>query len=90
MQKINLAQKLSSRKLWAMVAAFVSGMIVALGGAATTAETVAGLIVSGGGLIAYIVTEGIVDAAAAGAEKEYVVLGESEIAQFDAMADDLK
>ena len=90
MQKINWVQKLSSRKLWAAAAAFIAGLIVAFGGGADTAETVSGCIMSGGALIAYIVAEGWIDASAAGAAKEYVVMGESEIAHLDAMVDDRK
>jgi len=60
--KINWAQKLSSRKLWMAVAAFVSGLILAFGGDENTAQTVSGCIMSGASVIAYIVAEGLVDA----------------------------
>ena len=54
--------KLTSRKLWVAVAAFVSGLIVAFGGNAETAETVTGLIMAGATAVAYIFAEGLVDA----------------------------
>lgn len=62
--KQNIIRKLTSRKLWAAVAAFVAALIVAFGGDAETAETVTGLIMAGAAAIAYIVAEGLVDAAA--------------------------
>ena len=61
--KIDWVRKLTSRKLWVAVAAFVTGIVVAFGGAAETAETVSGLIMSGAAAIAYIIGEGLTDAA---------------------------
>lgn len=55
-------RKLSSRKLWLAVAAFVAGLIVAFGGTAETAETVSGCIMSGAAVLGYIVAEGLADA----------------------------
>lgn len=63
MTKADIIRKLTSRKLWVAVAAFVSGLIVALDGDSTTAETVSGLILQGGAVIAYIIAEGWADAA---------------------------
>jgi hypothetical protein len=68
--KINWVQKLTSRKLWMALAAFVSGLIVALGGDENTAQTVSGCIMSGASVIAYIVAEGLVDAARVGGDTE--------------------
>lgn len=59
----DIIRKLTSRKLWMAVALFVSGLIVAFDGDATTAETVSGLIMQGGAVIAYILAEGWADAA---------------------------
>ena len=69
MNKIDWKRKLSSRKLWAAAAAFVTGLIVAFGGNAETAETVSGLIMSGGALVAYIIAEGFIDASKAGKDE---------------------
>lgn len=66
MSKENIIRKLTSRKLWMAIAAFVSGLIVAFDGDATTGETVSGLIMQGGAVIAYILAEGWADAASAG------------------------
>lgn len=62
--KENIIRKLTSRKLWAAVAAFAAALIVAFGGDAETAETVTGLIMAGATAVAYIVAEGLIDAAA--------------------------
>jgi len=63
MKKEDIIRKLTSRKLWLAVALFVSGLITALGGEATTGETVAGCIMQGGAVVAYILAEGWADAA---------------------------
>ena len=67
MTKADIIRKLTSRKLWAAVAAFISGLIVAFDGDATTAETISGLILQGGAVIAYILAEGWADAEHVGA-----------------------
>lgn len=53
-------QKLTSRKLWMAVALFISGVMTATGHE-ETAETVAGLIMQGAAVLAYIIGEGLVD-----------------------------
>lgn len=68
MKNIDWKRKLTSRKLWLAVAGFVAGLIVALNGSAEAAETVSGCIMSGASVIAYIVGEGLTDAA--NADKE--------------------
>lgn len=60
--KINWIQKLTSRKLWLAVAAFVSGLVMAFGGDADTASTVSGCILQGAAVIGYLLAEGLVDA----------------------------
>ena len=64
--KENIIRKLTSRKFWLAVAAFVTELIVVFHGDAELAETVAGVIMAGATVIAYIVGEGLADAAAAG------------------------
>ena len=54
--------KLTSRKLWVAVAAFVSGLIVAFNGDAETAEVVSGIILQGAAVLGYLLAEGLVDA----------------------------
>lgn len=60
--KETIIRKLTSRKLWITVAAFVSGLIVAFDGSAETAETVSGLIMSGAATLGYLLAEGLADA----------------------------
>ncbi len=62
-------RKLASRKLWLAVAAFVSGLIVAFGGAENTANTVSGVILQGAAVLGYLLAEGLTDAAAADGRK---------------------
>lgn len=65
--KETIIHKLTSRKLWVAVAAFISGLVIAFDGDSTTAETVSGLILQGGAVISYILAEGWADAAHTGA-----------------------
>lgn len=62
---MNWKKKLTSRKLWLAVAAFVSGLIVAFGGEESTANTVAGVILQGAAVLGYLLAEGLADAAGA-------------------------
>lgn len=65
MNKIDWKRKLTSRKLWLAIAAFVSGLILAFGGAESTASTVSGVILQGAAVIGYLLAEGLTDAAGA-------------------------
>ena len=55
-------RKLSSRTLGLGVAGFVSGQILALGGAESPAATVSGCILQGASVIGYLLAEGLTDA----------------------------
>jgi phage shock protein PspC (stress-responsive transcriptional regulator) len=59
-----LAQKLSSRKLWAAVAGLVAGLAMVFGLDADIISTVSGAVVTVASVVAYIITEGRVDAEA--------------------------
>lgn len=61
--KIDWVRKLTSRKFWAAIASFVSMMIMAFGGAESQAAQVTALIMAGASVIAYIIGEGLTDAA---------------------------
>ena len=63
MDKINWKTKLSSRKFWAMVIAVASALLVLFGVQEPTRGQIVALIAEVGALSAYIVGEGIVDAA---------------------------
>lgn len=68
MKQINWVKKLTSRKLWTAVASFVSMMIVATGGTENTATQITALIMAGASVVAYIIGEGLTDAANTEAE----------------------
>ena len=70
MNKINWKAKLTSRKFWAVLASFVAMLVVAFGGSQETATQVTALIMAGATVIAYIVGEGLVDAAATGTKAD--------------------
>jgi hypothetical protein len=63
MNKIDWARKLTSRKFWLAVSNFVGMLIVALGGTENQATQITALIIAGATVLAYIVGEGLVDAA---------------------------
>ena len=65
MTKIDWMRKLSSRKLWAAVAGIVTGLAMVFGLDEGTMSSVAGAVVSVSSVVAYIITEGKVDEAAA-------------------------
>ena len=62
MNPIDWKRKLSSRKLWAAVAGIVTGLAMVFGLDENTISSVAGAVVSVASVVAYIVTEGKVDA----------------------------
>ena len=68
MNKQDIIRKLTSRKFWLAVTAFVTELIVAFKGDAATAETVSGMIMAGATVIAYIIGEGLIDTAGRGEE----------------------
>ena len=68
MKHINWTRKLTSRKFWMAVASFTSMMILATGGTENTATQVTALIMAGASVVAYIIGEGLTDAANTEAE----------------------
>ena len=63
MTKNDFIRKLPSRKFWTAVAEFVTMLIIAFKGTQETATQVAALIMAGAAVIAYIIGEGLIDAA---------------------------
>ena len=61
--KIDWMQKLTSRKFWAAVVSFVTAVLTAIGYSENTIVVTTSIIMAGASLIAYIVGEGLVDAA---------------------------
>ena len=68
--KIDWKRKLTSRKFWTAIAGFVAMMITAFGGAEETATQITALIMAGAAVVAYIIGEGLADAANAGKAEE--------------------
>ena len=61
--KTNWTQKLTSRKFWAAIITFITSILVAFGVPDLTIEQVVAVISAGSVMIAYIIGEGMVDAA---------------------------
>ena len=59
--KEDIIRKLTSRKLWAAIVGFVTGLLVYLGKSAGEAEQIGALIMMGASVVAYIFGEGWAD-----------------------------
>lgn len=64
---IDWKRKLTSRKFWLAVALFVSGVFTAIG-REEQGKTVYGLIMQAAAVVAYVIGEGLADAAASGGD----------------------
>lgn len=60
--KIDWIKKLTSRKFWLALIAFVTPLLLAFGMAQDTVTQVVAIIMAGADVLAYIVAEGLVDA----------------------------
>lgn len=63
MNQIDWKRKLTSRKFWVAVVSLVSGLLLLFKLDGETVDKVCGVIMSLGGVIAYAIGEGMVDAA---------------------------
>ena len=63
MTKEDILRKLTSRKFWVAIAGLVTGLVGFLKNPTTDAEVITSLIMALGSVIAYIIAEGLVDAA---------------------------
>ena len=79
--KEDIIRKLTSRKFWAAVVAFVTGLLIYFGKTTEQANQVAALIMSGAAVVAYIIGEGLADAA--GAAGDTYILPEDEPPEDD-------
>ena len=66
----NLLKKLTSRKFLAALAGVATGLAMVFGVDETTISTVAGAVTTVASVVSYIMSEGMVDAAAVGAGKD--------------------
>lgn len=57
----NAKRKLTSRKMWASIANFVSMLLIFFNYSESTATQVAALIMAGAGVIGYVIGEGLAD-----------------------------
>lgn len=58
-------RKLTSRKMWLSIASFVSMLLIALGRSESDATQISALIMAGASVVAYVIGEGLADAASA-------------------------
>lgn len=66
----NFLKKLTSRKFLAALAGVATGLAMVFGVNETTISTVAGAVTTVASVVSYIMSEGMVDAAAVGAGKD--------------------
>ena len=66
--KEDIIRKLTSRKFWAALIGFITGLLIYLGKSEAETAQIAALIMSGASVIAYIIGEGLIDAASASAD----------------------
>lgn len=59
--KKELIKKLTSRKFWVALIGFITPLIIAFGVTEAQAAQIAGIIMSGASVVAYIIGEGLVD-----------------------------
>lgn len=72
---IDWKRKLTSRKFWLAVVGLVTGLLVACKVDAETVETISGVIMSAASVVAYIIGEGLADAANA---EQIIIVPEEE------------
>lgn len=76
---IDWKAKLTSRKFWAAICNFVGMLVLFFRGSEETATQVTALIMAGAGVVAYIIGEGLIDAASAKTDTPVVLMhGEDE------------
>lgn len=78
MTKIDWKRKLTSRKFWAAVVGFVTPIMIAAGATDNSITQVTAIIMGGATLIAYIIGEGMTDAASVGMDVETEVSTEDK------------
>ena len=74
--KEDIIRKLTSRKFWAAIVGFVTGLLLYLGKTDSEAQQIGALIMAGASVVAYIVGEGLADAA--GASGDMYILPEEK------------
>ena len=72
MTKDDIIRKLVSRKFWTAIVGFVTGLLIYLGKSEADAAQIGALIMSAASVVAYIVGEGLIDAAREKGDNIYV------------------
>lgn len=72
MNKQDWIRKLTSRRFWMALAGAIVGIVNFLKNPTSDAETITSLVLALGSIVAYIISEGLVDAAREGADT-YIV-----------------
>ena len=72
MIKDDIKRKLCSRKFWMALAGFIAGLVAFIHSPSGSSEAITSLIMSFGAVVAYIVGEGLADAAGAKADMLYM------------------
>jgi len=67
---IDWKRKLTSRKFWLAIVAFITPLLLAFGVAESEVAQVTAIIMAGADVLAYIIAEGMVDAKNAAAEPD--------------------
>lgn len=86
MTKIDWVAKLTSRKFWMALTGFISGLLIAMHLDEQTVTQISGIIMAGASVVAYIIGEGLADAAGA----QNIVEVETHPPEDDLMEDDGK
>ena len=73
MTQIDWKRKLTSRKFWAAICNFVTQLLIVFRFSESETTQIVALIMAGAGVVAYIIGEGLADAAGA---TTYVIEGE--------------
>lgn len=63
MTKQDIIRKLTSRKFWMALIGFITPLLLAFGVAETTTTQITAIIMAGADVLAYILAEGMTDAA---------------------------
>jgi hypothetical protein len=70
---IDWKSKLTSRKLWMALVGLVSGILLAFKMDEQTVTQISGIIMAGASVVAYIIGEGLIDAASASSDAPLVI-----------------
>ena len=76
--KIDWIRKLTSRKFWTAVASFISMLMISRGSTSEQAERITALIIAGATVVAYIIGEGLTDAASCQGDPQILITDRDE------------